>query len=541
MKRAVAYLLPFMEEEKKKMAAAAGAKASDVAKSSNSGTVLLATVKGDVHDIGKNIVKVVLECNNYNVVDLGVMVSRQVILDEAAKVNADAIGLSGLITPSLDEMVDVAKEMRRRKLNIPLLIGGATTSKMHTAVKICPHYATAEHPVVHVLDASRAVVVMQQLLDKNEEKREDYVDDVMDMYEEMREEYAATLTERKMVEIEEARRRRLAIDWSTYVPPSPKGIAPGVVKAERGVALEQIVPYIDWHPFFQTWELRGRYPNRGFPKIFNDPTVGKEAKKLYDEAREMLDDIVRNKLLEVRAVHAVFPANSTKDGEDIVVYSDDGTRKKEVGRLCCLRQQQKKEDQGAPHLSLADFVAPEGTGVNDYVGGFAVAVFGCEKLVAKFEKEHDDYKKIMVQALADRLAEAYAEELHSRIRRITWGYASSEKLNVDQLLKVKYDGIRPAPGYPSQPDHTEKETLWKLLEVEKHVGIKLTDSLAMLPASAVSALCFANPQSRYFAVGHVNRDQVASYATRKKRPIGEMEQWLAPILNYERDSDKGGK
>lgn len=418
---------------------------------------------------------------------------------------------------------------------MPLLIGGATTSRMHTAVKISPHYASADHPVVHVLDASRAVVVMQQLLEKNEDKRDDYVDDLMDLYEEMRDEYASTLSERKMVEFEEARRRRKIIDWTKYAAPVPRS-TPGTVQVERDIPLEQIVPYIDWHPFFQTWELRGRYPHRGFPKIFNDPTVGKEAKKLYDEAREMLDEIVRNKSLEIRAVHGIFPANSTKEGEDIIVYSDNDERKNEKARLCCLRQQQQKEDDTAPHLSLADFVAPEGSGVKDHVGGFAVAVFGCEKMVSQFEKEGDDYKKIMVQALSDRLAEAYAEELHSRIRRVTWGYAPKESLKVDQLLKVKYDGIRPAPGYPSQPDHTEKNTLWNLLDAEKNVGIKLTDSLAMLPASAVSALVFANPDSQYFAVGHVNRDQVAHYAKRKNMDIGKMEQWLSPILNYERES-----
>lgn len=528
MKKAVAYLLPFMDEEKK--ANLASGKSDD---SGNQKTFLLATVAGDVHDIGKNIVKVVLECNNFKVVDLGVMVPKHVILDEAKKHNADAIGLSGLITPSLDQMVDVAKEMSRRGMKVPLLIGGATTSRMHTAVKISPHYSTFDHPVVHVLDASRAVVVLGQLLDSNEEKREEYVDDIMDLYEEMREEYASSQTERKMIDYSSARKRRLSIDWTTYVPPVPK-ISSGKPQVEKGLSLESVVPYIDWHPFFQTWELRGRYPNRGYPKIFNDPTVGEAARKLFDEAQVMLKEIVRSKSLELRAVHAVWPANSTEDGEDVIVYSDDDTRKKEVGRFCMLRQQQKKEDENAPHLSLADFVAPEGSGKRDYMGGFAVGVFGVDKLVKMHESNNDDYAKIMVQALADRLAEAYAEQLHERIRRETWGYAQNEKLSNEQLLKVKYQGIRPAPGYPSQPDHTEKRMLWKMLDAEKLAGIQLTDSLAMLPASAVSALVFANPESRYFAVGHVNKDQVTSYASRKGMTMEDTEQWLAPILNYER-------
>ena len=397
MKKAVAYLLPFMEEEKKQKALS-GEKVSE---GKDEKVVVIATVAGDVHDIGKNIVKVVLECNDFKVIDLGVMVPTSTILDEAQKHNAQILGLSGLITPSLDHMVSVAKEMKRRKMNIPLLIGGATTSRMHTAVKITPHY----FPAIHVLDASRAVVVAGSLLEKDEEKREDYIDDVMDLYEEMRDEYANSQTERKLVEFEEASRRRLVLDWETYTPPTPSVLG---AQLDEDTPLEKIVPYIDWHPFFQTWELRGRYPNRGFPKIFNDPTVGKEAKKLYNEALEMLNDIVKNKSLQLRGVHGVFPANTTDDGEDVIVFSDE-SRKNERTRFCMLRQQQKKDDNEQPHLSLADYIAPQKTGLKDHIGAFAVAVFGCDKLVEMHEKENDDYSKIMVQALADRLAEAYAE------------------------------------------------------------------------------------------------------------------------------------
>jgi len=534
MKKAVAHLLPFMEAEKEAARKASGGAVSDNDHDSSAGVMVLATVKGDVHDIGKNIVKVVLECNNYKVYDMGVMVPRHRIIAKAKEVKADIIGLSGLITPSLDEMVDVAISMRDSGLKIPLLIGGATTSRMHTAVKISPHYANMEHPVVHVLDASRAVVVMQQLLEKNEEKREDYVDDVMDMYQEMREEYAASVSDRKMEDFATACGKRCGLDWKSYTPPTPV-VPAGKIQEERNYPLEKVLPFIDWHPFFQTWELRGRYPHRGYPKIFNDPTVGAEAKKLHNDALKLLDEIVKAKSLELRAVHAIWPANSVNGGEDVALYEDTAARKTESGRFCMLRQQEKKEDGTAPQLSLADFVAPKATGLKDHLGGFAVAVFGCDKLVAEAEKDHDDFKKIMIQALADRLAEAYAEELHSRIRRCVWGYASDEKMSTQDLLKIKYQGIRPAPGYPSQPDHTEKQTLWRMLEVEKRVGIKLTDGLAMLPASAVSALVFANPRSRYFAVGHINKDQIIDYAGRKGMPVAAVEKWLSPILNYDRE------
>merc|ERR1711871_1242937 len=530
MKKAVAYLLPFMEEEKEKnrqAAIAQGAVPVDGDDDSSAGHVLLATVKGDVHDIGKNIVGVVLGCNNYKVTDIGVMCTCNDILDKAEELNVDIIGLSGLITPSMDEMVFVAQEMKKRGMKQPLLIGGATTSRTHTAVKIAPQYESIDHPVIHVLDASRSVVVVGNLLEKNADKRDDYVEDTLDLYDEMREDYYAGLEERNLLTFDQAIEKRLSIDWAKE-PCAGKPVKPGI-HVEKNYPLSEVVPYIDWNPFFQTWELRGRYPNRGFPKIFNDDKVGVEAKKLYDDAQAMLKEIVASNSLECRAVHGIFPAN-TIGTEDVEVYSNSD-RTAVAAKMCMLRQQLEKEND-EPYLSLADFVAPKDTGLQDHIGMFAVGVFGAEKLAEKYEADLDDYSKIMVQALADRLAEAFGELIHKKMRTETWAHSADEKLSNQDLLKVKYQGIRPAPGYPSQPDHTEKLTMWKLLNVEENIGMKLSSGLAMLPASAVSALVFSHPKSRYFAVGHVNEDQIDNYAARKQESKEYIEKWCAPILNY---------
>jgi 5-methyltetrahydrofolate--homocysteine methyltransferase len=537
MKKAVAYLLPFMEEEKQRKLEERKASGEDISKvedpdSQYAGHVLLATVKGDVHDIGKNIVGVVLGCNNYKISDIGVMCTCQDILNKAQELNVDVIGLSGLITPSLDEMVYVAKQMKERGMKQPLLIGGATTSRMHTAVKISPQYMNIDHPVVHVLDASRSVVVVSNLLEQDGEKREDYVEDIIDLYEEMREEYYAGLEERNLLPYAEAVDKRFRINWQE-TPPACAPVS-GIFGAQSilDFPLEDVVAYIDWSPFFQTWELRGRYPNRGFPKIFNDERVGEEARKLYADAQAMLKEIIEGKLLSLRAAHGIWPANSTGN-EDILVFADE-ERTEPIAKFACLRQQLEKESDD-PYMSLADFVAPVESKLNDYIGMFAVGVFGCDKLVIKYEAENDDYKKIMAQALADRFAEAFAEVLHRDMRRKDWGYAKDESLDSSDLLKIKYQGIRPAPGYPSQPDHTEKRELWKLLgpALNDGVGIELSESLAMMPASAVSALCFSHPLAKYFAVGAISKDQVESYAARKGMAMEDAERWLAPILDYD--------
>lgn len=493
MKKAVAYLIPFMEAEKKRVLEEKGLD-PETAEESNNGVVLLATVKGDVHDIGKNIVGVVLGCNNYKVVDMGVMVPCENIIAKAREVKADVVGLSGLITPSLDEMVFVAKEFEKAGLTQPLLIGGATTSRMHTAVKIAPQYFSTEHPVIHVLDASRSVVVVSNLLDQDRERRAEYVEEIADLYEEMREEFYAGLEERNYLSLEQARSKKLVIDFATDAPAS----APAAVgtRSFESYPLRKLLSYIDWNPFFQTWELRGKYPNRGFPKIFNDETVGVEAKKLYDEALEMLEEIVENNLLQARGTYGIYPANAV--GDDIEIYTDE-SRSTTQCRFFTLRQQAEKENN-EPYYAMSDFIAPKESGIPDYLGGFAVAIFGCDELCAKYERENDDYKKIMTQALADRLAEAFAEALHEEVRREYWGYANEETLQSDDLFKVKYQGIRPAPGYPSQPDHTEKQTMWDLMKVQETSGIQLTESLAMLPASAVSGLYFAHSKAQYFAV-----------------------------------------
>lgn len=531
MKKAVAYLLPFMEEEKnqKRLANTANGieNEEEDEDSQYAGKVLIATVKGDVHDIGKNIVGVVLGCNNYKIIDMGVMVPCEDIIRVAKEQKVDIIGLSGLITPSLDEMVYVAREMSKAGMTVPLMVGGATTSKMHAAVKIAPHYSTPGHPVLHVLDASRSVVVVGNLL-RQDEERDEFVEELMEEYEELREEYYASLDDIKLISFEEAKKKSFQIDFASK-PPFQKLNRVGVHVIDD-LPLEELVPYIDWNPFFQTWELRGRYPNRGYPKIFDDESVGAEARKVFDEAQKLLKEIIDKKLMQVRGVSGIFPAY--REGDDVIVC-DPKQPDSHVSKFCMLRQQAEKETSD-PYMSLADFVAPKSTEYQDYIGGFAVGVFGVEEMAAKYEAEHDDFNKIMSQALGDRLAEAFAEYIHREMRVKDWAYAADEVLGKEDLLKIKYDGIRPAPGYPSQPDHTEKRALWDLLKADELIGLSLTDSYMMLPGSAVSALCFAHPDSQYFAVGKVSKEQVADYAQRKGQTLEETERWLAPILGYDR-------
>jgi len=502
MKRSVAWLTPFMEEER----------AADPNARSH-GRILMATVKGDVHDIGKNIVGVVLACNNYEVIDLGVMVPCEKILQTAVERDCDIIGLSGLITPSLDEMIHVAKEMQRQGFTKPLLIGGATTSRAHTAVKIQPHY---EHGVIHVLDASRSVNVVTSLLSL--EQKPGYLAGIAEEYEKLREEHAGRTAAKPLLTFGEARANAFATDWQTVEIARPS--LPGVTVFDA-LPLEELVEYIDWSPFFHTWDLRGR-----FPAIFDDPVIGLEAKKLYDDARRLLDEIVAKRLFQPRGVFGFFPARST--GEDIYLPTMGET-------LHCLRQQIKKP-AGQPNLSLADFIAPQGSGREDSVGAFAVTA-GPEvhEVADAYERKHDDYLSIMTKALGDRLAEAFAECLHKRARD-QWGFGRTEGLTNADYIRERYRGIRPAPGYPAQPDHTEKWTIWKLLDVERHTGIRLTESLAMFPGSSVSGLYFAHPEAKYFAVGKVERDQIEDYAARKGMSVAEVEKWLSPYLNYDPDS-----
>ena len=495
MKKAVAHLVPFIEAER-------GGSIK------NNGTIVLATVKGDVHDIGKNIVGVVLRCNNYEVIDLGVMVPFQTILDTARKEKADVIGLSGLITPSLDEMVTVAHEMKRQGFEVPLLIGGATTSVAHTAVKIDPEY---DKEVVHVVDASRAVGVVSQLL--GEETRPHFAAKTKDEYRRIRVAREAGQAEAKLLSIEEARGRRERLDFSLAAP-SPTLLG---TMAFEDYPLADLVERIDWTPFFQTWELRGRYP-----AILEDPVVGEQATSLYNDAREMLDTFVREKQLKARGVIGFFPAASIGDDVELA----DGTT------LHFLRQQAAKTDS-RPNFCLADFIAPKDSGVRDHIGAFIVtAGIGLDAIVAQFEREHDDYRAILAKALADRLAEAFAERLHERVRRELWGYAGDETLSNEELIKEGYRGIRPAPGYPACPDHTEKRTLFQLLDGERSAGVTLTESFAMWPAASVSGWYFAHPKSHYFGVGRIGRDQVEDYARRKGLTLAEAERWLAPSLGY---------
>ena len=502
MKKAVAYLLPYMEEEKRLSGSP-----------SAQGRILMATVKGDVHDIGKNIVGVVLGCNNYEIIDLGVMVPGAKILDTAVEQNADIIGLSGLITPSLDEMVFVAKEMERRGMRMPLLIGGATTSKQHTAVKIAPEYSG---PVVHVLDASRAVDVVSSLLG---DKDAEFTRANRAAQAETREKYAAR-AEKPLLSYERARANRLQIDWDEHEIESPWFVGRRYLD---DVPLADIAKYIDWTFFFSAWELKGR-----FPGILSHPEYGAAARELFENAQALLKRIIDEKLLTARGVYGFWPANT--DGDDIVVYKDD-SRHEELARFPMLRQQEVIADD-KPNRSLADFIAPRESGVPDYLGMFAVtAGIGADELVRTFEADHDDYNAIMVKAIADRLAEAFAEYLHAQARK-DWGYGASETLSNDDLVAEKYRGIRPAYGYPACPDHSEKFKLFDLLDAGRQ-GITLTEHAAMLPAASVSGLYFSHPQAKYFNVGRIGRDQLESYAKRKGMPIEEAERWLQPNLSYD--------
>ena len=505
MKKSVAYLTPFMEAEK----AAEGSEGQSRAK------VLMATVKGDVHDIGKNIVGVVLGCNSFEVIDLGVMVSCEKILETAAAENVDVIGLSGLITPSLDEMVHVAREMKRTGVSKPLLIGGATTSAKHTAVKIAPCY---DHCVAHVLDASRSVGVVERLI--SDENRSQFEDENQQLQKQL----VASYAKRQAVTLRpyaEAQKKQFTCDWSTADLRQPAFTGYRVC---QDFGLEELSQAIDWSPFFQTWELKGKYP-----RIFEDELVGAEARKLYDDAQKLLQRIIDEKLLRAHGVYGFWPAAS--NGEDILVYSDE-SRSKELCRFHGLRQQWERKGQDI-FYSLADFIAPIDTGRNDYLGAFAVTTGdGCDALAAKFDKEHDDYNSIMTKALADRLAEAFAECLHARARS-EWGYERNGEFTNEEFIAEKYRGIRPAPGYPAQPDHTEKRTLFELLDVEKHTGIRLTESFAMLPAASVSGLYFAHPEARYFSVDRLTREQVEDYAHRKHMSVAEIERWLSANLGYD--------
>ena len=574
MKKAVAYLMPFMEAEKRTDA-------------KPQARIVMATVKGDVHDIGKNIVGVVLQCNNYEIIDLGVMVSAEKILDTAREQNADLIGLSGLITPSLDEMTHVAQEMQRQKFSTPLLIGGATTSRAHTAVKIAPHY---RETVVHVLDASRAVGVVSTLLNQDAKRKFDVTNRAD--HERLREEHASRTRDKKMLTLEQASANRAPLDWSSYVPPKPEFLGPqvyashgrngssvipnaveAVTQPRRGgarpgfqsrrqteknaggsrdenftvtprdpstalrsaqndkegrpatglVSLETLVAYIDWSPFFHTWELRGRYP-----AILDDPAIGQQARELFEDAQQLLTRIVQEDLLTARGVFAIWPANAI--GDDVEIYADEA-RRETLATFHFLRQQMQKP-VGQANFCLADFVAPKSSGLQDYLGGFAVtAGIGADELAKKFQAEHDDYNAIMTKALADRLAEAFAEYLHKQAR-IAWGYGEEERLTSDDLIRERYRGIRPAAGYPASPDHTEKQMLFQQLGAEQNTGIRLTESFAMHPGASVSGLYFSHPDSKYFAVGKIERDQAVDYARRKGETIQAIEKWLAPNLNY---------
>ena len=531
MKKAVAYLLPYIEAEK------------EGGESSSAGKILMATVKGDVHDIGKNIVGVVLACNNYEVIDIGVMVPCDKILAAAKEHNVDIIGLSGLITPSLDEMVYVAKEMERLGFKVPLLIGGATTSRIHTAVKIDPHYSG---PVIHVLDASRSVPVAGRLL-QSELTSQEIFNEIKTEYAELRTAHAARQQEKNYLSIDQARAKPSGIDWTGFKSKQPSFLG---VKYFEDYSLEEIAKYIDWTPFFSTWQLSGKYP-----RIFDNEVVGKEAKKLFDDAQALLKEIIANKSLQAKAALGFFPANSL--GDDIILHDyvekalevacekhgshkqvsyeiqnkDESSDKSQW--LHHLRQQGQKAS-ALPNRCLSDFIAPLNSGETDYIGAFAVTTgLGIEALLDKYEKEHDDYNSIMVKALADRLAEAFAELLHERVRKEYWGYAAEETLSNEDLISEKYDGIRPAPGYPACPDHTEKKRLFELLDAEKQIGIQLTESYAMYPASAVSGFYFSHPESTYFGLGKIAKDQVTDYAKRKGMSLDDVERWLSPVLNYD--------
>lgn len=513
MKKAVAYLIPFIEEEKR---------LSGNQDTGAKGKIIMATVKGDVHDIGKNIVGVVLRCNNYEVVDLGVMVPAQKILQVAREENADVIGLSGLITPSLDEMVHVAKEMERQEFDIPLMIGGATTSRAHTAVKIEPGYKRG--PTIYVTDASRSVGVVSNLL--SDEGCESYLADIRQEYETVRTQHKGRKSRVALLDIDAARANRLKVDWTQATPPAP--LQPGLQTLED-YPIEELARYIDWGPFFKTWELAGRYP-----AILQDEVVGEQATELLADAQALLKRIIDDKLLQAKAVVGLFPANATED-DDIEVYTDDG--RTEVRAVFHTLRQQSQKAKDRPNLALSDFLAPKSSGVADWMGGFVVtAGVGLDALVKSFDEDHDDYGSIMAKALADRLAEAFAERLHERVRTEFWGYATDEGLDNDALIKEAYQGIRPAPGYPSCPDHTEKGTLFSLLEASERTGVRLTESFAMMPTASVSGMYFSHAQSQYFGVGRIQRDQVKAYAQRKGEDLRVTERWLAPNLAYDPDA-----
>lgn len=497
MKKAVAYLLPFIE-------------ASKDGKSSSAGKVLMATVKGDVHDIGKNIVSVVLACNNFEIIDLGVMVPPEKIIETAVKENVDIIGLSGLITPSLDEMVYLTKEMDKLNIKIPVMIGGATTSRAHTAVKIAPEY---KETVVHVNDASRAVTVATHLLQSD--TKITYAKSLREEYDALREGYLNRSREKNFLSIEEARKNKFKIDWDTFEPVKPNFIGTKTIEVE----LSELVDFIDWTPFFQSWELYGK-----FPAILTDEIVGEQASDLYKDAQKMLSQFVSEKWFTAKGILGIFPAN-TINHDDIELVTSSG-----VEKFLSLRQQSQKT-AGAPNIALADFIAPKEIGKQDYIGCFCVSTgFGVDEKASEFEKQLDDYNSILVKALGDRLAEAFAEYLHLKVRKEIWGYASDEVLSNDELIKEKYKGIRPAPGYPACPDHLEKPTIWKLLNVEQEIGVKLTESMAMWPAASVSGYYFANPESKYFGLGKIKKDQLEDYAKRRNISVELAEKWLSPNL-----------
>jgi 5-methyltetrahydrofolate--homocysteine methyltransferase len=501
MKKAVAHLQPFIEAEK------TGLKES-------SGKVLMATVKGDVHDIGKNIVSVVLACNNFEIIDLGVMVPPELILQKAQEENVDVIGLSGLITPSLDEMVYVAKEMNRIGLKIPLLIGGATTSKAHTAVKIAPQ---GNSPIIHVNDASRAVTIVNNLLSENKNKI--YTAEIAAEYQSFREKFLDRISSKSYIDLKTARNRKYNIDWEVFRPVVPKSLGLNTIEDQD---LQQLVSYVDWSPFFRSWDLHGKYPD-----ILNDEIVGQEATSLFIDAQNMLQKIIDEKWLTAKACFGLFPANSQED--DILIYDTENFNEEKF-RLITLRQQLQKRT-GQPNLALADFVAPKAKGVKDYIGTFCVSTgFGVQEIAERFEKENDDYNSIMIKALADRLAEAFAEFLHREIRIRYWGYSPEESLTNEELIKERYKGIRPAPGYPACPDHLEKQTLWELMDVEKKIGVTLTESYAMWPAASVSGYYFAHPEAKYFGLGKIKEDQLIDYSKRRNIPIEEARKWLNPNL-----------
>ncbi|MBT8270711.1 MAG: methionine synthase [Flavobacteriaceae bacterium] len=498
MKKAVAYLRPFIEEEKDR-------------KTQSAGKILLATVKGDVHDIGKNIVSVVLGCNNYEIIDLGVMVPPERIIETARQESVDVIGLSGLITPSLDEMVYVSKEMEREGFDIPLLIGGATTSRAHAAVKIAPQYSNT---VIHVNDASRAVTVLGKLLQKDNQV---YKEGIRQEYDKFREQFLIRARQKDYLSLEDARANKIDLNWKDYSPTTPK--KPGIHQIDD-MELEVLKDYIDWTPFFRSWDLHGK-----FPAILSDKIVGAQATELFADAQQMLAKIIDEKLLQAKAVHGFFRANAS--GDDILIYDDSQNI---TDRFLTLRQQLKKRS-GVPNIALSDFIAPSDSGIEDYIGCFCVtAGFGTDELARSYEEQHDDYHAIMIKALADRLAEAFAEYLHEYIRKEIWGDDSGESLSNDQLIKEQYKGIRPAPGYPACPDHLEKQTIWRLLQVKERIGVELTESLAMWPAASVSGYYFAHPESKYFGLGKIKEDQLIDYASRRQITIEQARKWLSPNL-----------